>query len=325
MNKRIILFIVVLGLSLIYLNLNHYINSPSGNSHTATIIIPKGYSVKKIAKELEKQEVISHQKLFWLTHRFLFKSCPLQAGEYEIPAHSSIKNIINYLHEGKVVIHKFTILEGTTTKEIIDRVTEATNLTGEITHNFNEGDFLANTYNYTYGDTKMNLLNRIYSQSQNKIEELWQNRSSNLPFNTKEQAVTLASIIEKETGLAEERKRVAAVFINRLRKNMRLQADPTVIYAVTLGQYSLDRPLSKSDLRKNSPYNTYLYPGLPPAPICNPGQAALEAALHPMDTKELYFVVDGAGGHNFSATLNEHNQNVINYRKQKSAEIKNDN
>lgn len=325
MNKLILLFILVLGSSLVYVNLNHYINSPSGNSNTVHFIIPKGYSVKKIAKELERQNVISHQKLFWLTHRFFFNSCPLQAGEYEVPAHSSIKNIIKYLHEGKVVIHKFTINEGITTKEIVDRVADESMLIGEITKKFNEGDFLSDTYYYTYGDTKMNLLDRIYSQSQAKINEIWNNRSNNLPFSTKEQALTLASIIEKETGVAEERRRVSAVFINRLRKDMRLQADPTVIYAITLGQYTLERPLTKSDLRKNSPYNTYLYPGLPPAPICNPGQAALEAALHPMDTKELYFVVDGNGGHNFSSTLTEHNQNVSNYRNSKNESNKIDN
>lgn len=310
----------MLGLGLALFNLNHYVNSPSNNVESVHFIIPKGYSVKKIADALVEQKVITHPKLFWLTHRFLFKSCPLQAGEYQIPPKSSIRTLIEFMNEGKVVVHKFTIVDGITMFEVLEKVKNEPMLNGEITKNYDEGEFLADTYNFTYGETRDMFLHRIYVLSQAKIDQLWNSRKDNLPFSSKEQAVTLASIIDKETGLAEERRKVASVFINRLRKGMRLQADPTVIYAITLGKGSLNRSLTKSDLKIKSPYNTYVNIGLPPTPICTPGVASLEAALNPSDTKDLYFVVNGQGGHNFSSNLSDHNQHVGNYRKLKAGE-----
>lgn len=313
--KLILVFIFILGSSLVYLNLSHYIESPNDQNQIVRLIIPRGHSVKKIAKELVRHQVINYPRAFWMVHRVFFSDSPLQAGEYEIPPHSSVRSIIEMMHEGRVVIHKLTLPEGITTKEVLDKVKSEEMLIGDVTREFNEGDLLADTYHYTYGETKMMLLNRIYQKSQIIIDELWAKRAANLPLANKQEAVILASIIEKETGISNERPRIAGVFVNRLRKKMKLQADPTVIYAITKGQYVFDRSITKSDLKIKSLYNTYLYPGLPPTAIGNPGIEALEAALNPSDTKELYFVADGKGGHNFSSTLIDHNQHVVNYRK----------
>jgi len=309
------LFVFVLTSFLAYLNLGYYVNSPGGNDQAVRIIINRGYSVKKIGKELTKNDLVIHPKLFWLIHKIFFAQTSLQAGEYEIPIHASIRDIINMMHRGEVIIHKLTLPEGITVKEIITKIQLEPMLLGEVTNEFAEGDFLANTYFYTYGETKMMLLNRMYKESQTIIDELWNKRSPNLPLSSKKDAMTLASIIEKETSIGSERARISAVFINRLRKNMKLQADPTVIYAVTRGQYVLNRSITLNDLKIKSLYNTYLYSGLPPTPIATPGKAALEAALNPLNTNELYFVVDNKGGHNFSTNLNDHNIHVQNYRK----------
>ncbi|MEK6734903.1 MAG: endolytic transglycosylase MltG [Pseudomonadota bacterium] len=323
MNKRfkqaylISLFLFILGVSLAYINLNHYINFYGSNTKSVTVIIKRGYSVKKIGKELALNDIINHPKLFYLVHKVFFKAIPLQAGEYEIPPHSTVRNIINIMNKGMVIIHKLTIPEGTTLFDTLEKVRNSDKLEGDIINRFKEGDLLADTYHYTYGETRMDLLNKIYHKSQNIINDLWENRQEILPFKTKEEAITLASIVDKETGIASERPRIATVFINRLNKKMRLQADPTVIYAITKGEYILDRPISNKDLKMNSPYNTYLYSGLPPTPICSPGKEALASALNPLQTKELFFVANGSGGHNFSHTLKDHNNHVRSYRSAK--------
>ena len=326
MLKKIILvslFVLILGLSLAYLNLSHYMDTKSNNNQTVNLIIPRGYSIKQIGKELVKLDLISYPKVFWLAHRMFFQDLSLQAGEYEIPPYTSIREILNMMHEGKVVIHKLTLPEAITTKEIITKIKNEKMLIGEITKEFNEGDFIADTYYYTYGESKMMFLNRVYKKSQILLDELWAKRLPNLPLANKQEAVILASIVEKETGLASERRRIARVFINRLNKKMRLQADPTVIYALTQGQYLFNRSITLTDLKIKSLYNTYLYPGLPPTAIGNPGVAAIEAVLNPLPTTELYFVADGKGGHNFSSNLKDHNQHVSNYRKAKKEENNN--
>ena len=310
-----IVFIITLGMILLYLNLNHYVNVPSQIDKSSQVIIKRGYSAKRIGKELKQYGYIGSSKIFYLINRFLFNNKALQAGEYEIPANATIKEIIRKMQKGDVIVHKFIIPEGVTKFDILSQIKVNPMLVGEINKDFAEGDLLADTYHYTYGESKMMLLNRIYKKSQEIITELWKNRQSDLPFSTVSEALSLASIIEKETSLATERKHISGVFINRLRKKMKLQADPTVIYAVTKGEYILNRHISRADLNLDSPYNTYFYPGLPPTAIASPGSAALEAALNPMQTNDLYFVVDGKGGHNFSSSLSEHNINVNNYRK----------
>lgn len=309
-----LVFVVLLSVILIYLNLSYCLDRPGNNDKEVDIIIEKGFSVKRIGKELVKYDIIDNPKIFVLMKRVFFPRYQLKAGEFAIPPNATIRNVIEIIHKGNVVIHKFTIPEGYTTKEILDKINGETALKGEVTREFKEAAFLPSTYYYTYGETKMNLLERIEDCMKLILDQLWETRAENLPFKDKQQALILASIVEKETGIASERPRIAGVFINRLRKKMKLQADPTVIYGVTLGQYTLTRSLSLKDLRINSPYNTYIYEGLPPTPIASPGKQAIEAVLNPLKTNELYFVADGKGGHNFSANLAIHNNHVNNYR-----------
>ncbi len=318
MNNRnflsIIIFLILLSSSLIVLNLSYYIETPSSSDSSVNIIIQRGFSVKRIGKELAKYNLVRQPKIFALVHKLFFKARPLRSGEYEIPAHASIRDIILLLQKGDVIVHKLTLQEGITKKEIFDKILSESMLVGSITKDFQEGDLLADTYYYTYGESKMMLLNRIYNKSQAIIDELWEKRAANLPFDNKKDAIILASIIEKETSMASERPRISSVFINRLRKKMRLQADPTVIYAITKGEYAFNRSITLADLKFDSPYNTYLYIGLPPTAIASPGKNAFEAALNPLATNDLYFVANGTGGHNFSSSLNDHNNHVRNYR-----------
>jgi UPF0755 protein len=316
MNRifKVFTFIFVLIFSLITLNLWHYVHSISHKNDSGYLIIKKGYSSKKIAKELAKIGVIEHPYLFYLSYKIFFKSVPLQAGEYSFPAHSSIKNIIEIMNKGMVIIHKMTLPEGITYEAIINKVNQESTLTGAVKEAFEEGDILADTYNFTYGEDRNLFLKRIYYKSQKIIDSLWNARPLNSILHNKKEAVILASIIEKETGIIDEKPRIAGVFTNRLKQKIRLQADPTVIYGVTKGKYILTRPLSNKDLKMQSPYNSYIHIGLPPTAIASPGIAALIAAINPLETKELYFVADGKGGHNFSVSLTEHNQHVNNYR-----------
>ena len=312
---KALLFTLVLTIGLGYLNINYYIDAPSGNNKAIDLVIARGYSVKRIGKELAKYDLIANPKLFILIQKLFFPRYLLRAGEYEIPPRATLRNVMEIINKGIVVVHKFTIPEGITTKEVIEKISLEKALIGGITREFKEGEFLSDTYHYTYGESRMAVLERVYNRSKTIVDELWEKRAANLPLANKQEALTLASIIEKETGIASERPRIAGVFINRLRKKMRLQADPTVIYAVTLGQYALTRAITLADLRIKSPYNTYINIGLPPTPIANSGKLALEAALNPMVTNELYFVANGKGGHNFSTALSIHNMHVINYRK----------
>jgi UPF0755 protein len=316
MSNRIkaIIYVIFVIIGLVYVNLHYYINVPGNNANAINLVINKGYSIKRVGKELVQFNLINNAKIFMIVKRIFFPNYILKAGEFSIPPHATLTEVLKILDKGDVIIHKLIILEGMTTQEIIANISVNKTLIGGITREYKDGDFIADTYHYTYGESRMALLERIFNRSQITIDNLWKERPPNLILKNKQEAVVLASIIEKETGIASERPRIAAVFTNRLKKKMRLQADPTVIYAVTEGKYTLARPITKADLRLNSPYNTYVYAGLPPTAIANPGKAALEAALNPMKTNELFFVADGKGGHNFSATLIKHNEHVNNYR-----------
>jgi len=208
-----------------------------------------------------------------------------------------------------------TIPEGLTSIEIFDLVSAAKDLSGELTVTAAEGSLMPETYSVTLGATRDAFVTRMAVAADAAKAELWPERAPDLPFDTWEEAVTLASIVEKETGVAAERGKVAGVFINRLRIGMRLQSDPTVIYGITQGSGPLGRKLRRSDLDTDTPYNSYTRAGLPPGPICNPGRAALKAVLNPVETDAFYFVADGTGGHAFARTLAEHNRNVAKWRK----------
>jgi UPF0755 protein len=241
------------------------------------------------------------------------RASELKAGDYAIPAHASPVEIMNILINGKAIVYKLTLPEGYTTAMALDLIRKHPSLEGEITIAPAEGSLLPETYVFNRGMARDALIKEMQEDHTAAINQLWPTRTPNLPFTTKEEAVTLASIVEKETGIASERPRVAAVFVNRLRKGMKLQSDPTIIYGLT-GGVPLGRGIRQSELEKATPYNTYVIPGLPPTPIANPGKEALKAVLNPAPTEDLYFVADGSGGHAFASTLAEHEKNVQNWR-----------
>jgi UPF0755 protein len=219
------------------------------------------------------------------------------------------------LRAGRVVAHRLTVPEGFTNRQIAILLDEEPALTGDVGPLPPEGHLLPETYSFTRGDSRAGLVQRMRAASARAIDEAWSRRDIATPVRSREEALIVASLIEKETGVPEERAKVAAVFYNRLKSGMKLQSDPTVIYAMSEGLGQIDRPLKHDDLGLPSPYNTYLNAGLPPSPICNPGRAVLDAALHPANAPYLYFVATGHGGHTFASTIADHNRNVAQYVK----------
>ena len=292
---------------------------PNSLDKPVTIIVPRGANIGGVADLLSYERAIDSTFIFVNMGKITGQASKIKAGEYEVPAHVSMEKILNLLEEGKVVQRNITIREGLTSYEIV-------NLLSQKFPDFelempDEGSLLPETYSYSKGDNALDIINRMSVAMSSAIDDLWESRADNLPIKTKEEALVLASIIEKETAVASERKKVAGVFINRLRKGMLLQTDPTVIYALTDGKPQnngkgpLGRRLLRKDLAFDSPYNTYLYVGLPPAPIANPGRASIEAALNPAEHAYIYFVADGSGGHAFAKSLSAHNDNVAKWRK----------
>lgn len=277
-------------------------------------IVPSGAGVNRIAHALEEDGIITNQMLFRAWSRYRKADGRLQAGEYQVPAGASMAEVLDLLVSGKTVLHRVTIPEGLTSYQAAALINEAAPLTGTA-ETPPEGSILPETYTFTRDEDRAALVGRMSDAMAETLAELWEKRAPDLPIKTPEEAVILASIVERETGVPEERPRVAAVFVNRLRKGMRLQSDPTIIYALSGGKGRLDRQLLFKDLELKDPYNTYYVKGLPPGPICNPGRASLAAVLNPPQTKELYFVTDGTGGHVFASTLAEHERNVRKWRK----------
>ena len=238
----------------------------------------------------------------------------LKAGEYQFKAHASLRDVVATIVEGRVVTHQFTIPEGLTSEQIVARLLDDDVLTGNIKEVPREGSLLPDTYNFTRGVTREQMIQRMQQAQQRLLKEIWDRHSPDLPIKTPDQLVVLASLVEKETGKPEERTRIAAVFVNRLKQKMRLQSDPTIIYGLVGGKGTLGRPIMKSEIDQPTPYNTYQIDGLPPGPIANPGRASLEAAANPARTRELYFVADGTGGHAFAETYEQHQKNVARLR-----------
>lgn len=286
----------------------------AANGATQTIVeLPKGMGLNRIAETLEEQGVIGNSLIFRAGVMFYGKASELKAGDYAIPSGTSPMQIMNILIEGKAIVYKLTLPEGLTTAMALDIVRKSPSLEGTISRAPEEGALLPETYVFNRGMSRDALVERMEQDHQQVLNELWQSRAPNLPFTTKEEAVVMASIVEKETGVSSERPRVAAVFINRLRKGMKLQSDPTIIYGLTKG-VPLGRGIRQSELTQATPYNTYVINGLPPTPIANPGREALKAVMNPAPTEDLYFVADGSGGHAFASTLAEHEKNVQNWR-----------
>lgn len=280
------------------------------------LIIPKGTGLNKTAALLEQNGVIDNALLFVIYARYQGVSNALKAGEYLFEGETSLSRVINKLVKGDVVVRSLTIPEGKALVEILKIVYDTPYLSGEITLALKEGEILPETYHFTRGEQRDNILKKARQAMKKTLSEIYDGREKNLPLKDEQELLILASIVEKETGVVTERAKVASVFVNRLNIGMRLQTDPTVIYAVTDGQMNLGRSLLRKDLSYDSPFNTYVYEGLPPAPICSPGREALWAAAHPEQTKYLYFVADGlTGGHRFATSLSEHNKNVALYRK----------
>jgi UPF0755 protein len=244
----------------------------------------------------------------------------LKAGEYEFPEKASIDKVLSIITSGRAVAYKLTVPEGWTTQMAVARVAENDVLTGDVTSFPVEGAIMPETYVFRRGLTRQKMLDDMQAAQNKMLEEAWNARAPGSVLKSKEEAVILASIVEKETGIPEERPLVASVFVNRLKQNVRLQSDPTIIYGLVGGKGKLERALTKEDLESDTAYNTYKIDGLPPGPIANPGRASLEAVLNPPDTGYLYFVADGSGGHAFAKTLDEHNANVAKWRKIEDAQ-----
>ncbi len=281
---------------------------------TKRVLIPHGAGPVTMAKVLQQEGVIAYPLLFRVALMVDPNPKPIKAGEYEVPAHASMASVVDLLQSGKLVQRRLTVPEGMTTADVVDLVRKAEALSGEITLDLKEGDLLPETYFYSRDDSRDGLLGRMKEAMEKTLDEAWRKRAAGLPLANRREALIVASIVEKESAIAAERPRIAAVFLNRLRLKMKLESDPTTIYGLTGGKGSLNRELTKADIQSNSPYNTYVAPGLPPGPICNPSRASILAVTQPAHDRSLYFVADGQGGHVFARTVAEHNRNVERWK-----------
>lgn len=282
-------------------------------SSTETFI-PKGKTLRKIARQLHQEGIIASPSIFELGVRASGQADKIKAGEYSIPHHASSKMVMNILTSGNTYIRRLVVPEGLTSEQVVALMNNAKGLVGEVMQIPKEGTLLPDTYHYSYGDTKEGMIERMKNAMERTLEELWETRDPSILLKTPKEAVIMASIIEKETSRNSERAHIASVFYNRMKRGIRLQSDPTVIYAVTNGHVEQMKRVTYKDLRVQNPYNTYVIYGLPRGPISNPGRASLQAVLHPMTTKDVYFVADGTGGHVFSPTYQEHQKHVQNWR-----------
>lgn len=291
-----------------------------------TVLIREGTSLVGISQQLKDSGVIEGDLIFQYGVRANRAQREMKAGEYLFKAGMSMRDVMETIRSGKGILHKIAAPEGLTVAQIFARLEENEILDGDLpTELPAEGSLMPDTYPFQRGTTRQEMIDRMSAAQEKLVDQIWQRRIADLPIETKEEFVTLASIVEKETGVSAERPHVASVFINRLRKGMKLQSDPTIIYGIFGGEGKpKDRPIFKSDIEKPTPYNTYTIPALPPGPIANPGRAALEAVANPSITNDLYFVADGTGGHVFAETLEEHNRNVARWReieKKRQAEV----
>lgn len=308
--KKIIAIILVVLSVYAYWQVKEWIAQSGPLLSVVNVVVPKGASLNMVATKLEEAQVIDKAWLFKIMARVNGLDKHLKAGEYQFEPGVSLKQAMDKISKGEVFLRKITIPEGLTSGQIMYLIATYPGLEGEIDIDVKEGELLPETYSFELGASRNSIILQAKAAMQKTLEEVWAARDDNLPIKNISDLLTMASIIEKETGIADERPLVASVFLNRLRKGMRLQTDPTVIYAITEGETSFGRSLKKKDLKIDSPYNTYLNYGLPPGPICNPGREAIMAAAHPAESDYLYFVADGKGGHRFAKSLSEHNRNV---------------
>ena len=314
--KRFIL-VCCLGLSSAILAGYLYIDVIRANKgpHQETVLfeVPSGAGLFRIKYDLFRAGVISNPWQFHLAVMFSAEEFVPKVGEYKIPAEASLDQVMHILHSGRVFQRKLTIIEGWRSVEVMQALNNATEMSSVILRPPDEGSVFPDTYFYTKGTDRRILLAQMQAKMEMTLAEVWSERAAELPLKTPEDLLILASIIEKETGASKEKSVISSVFINRLRRKMRLQSDPTVAYGLSL-KGPLKQMLTKSDLTNSHKWNTYRIKGLPKTPIANPGFQAIYAAAHPKKTDYLYFVADGRGGHNFAKTLDAHNRNVRKYR-----------
>ncbi len=290
--------------------------APGPLTQKKIVMLPKLADRAAIAVALKDQGVISDAKIFSAAAAFNeFRHAKLKPGEYEFPAGVTMEDVLSMITRGAFVTYKVTVPEGWTSQMVVNRLNEQEEMDGQIAQVPAEGSLLPETYIVTRGYSREKLLSEMAAAQTKLLDQEWTRvPPDNGVITTKNDLVTLASIVEKETGVAEERPLVASIFMNRLKQHMRLQSDPTVIYGIVGGKGKLDHPILRSELETATPYNTYTIDGLPPGPIANPGKAAIEAVLEPAKANYLYFVANGSGGHAFAATLEEHNTNVKKWR-----------
>ena len=310
-----LVLIGMLGVGGIYIYGKQKIEAPGPLQEDRIVNIPARAGMKDIAEILQREGVIDDNRLAFYGSVFALKaSAGLKPGEYAFQKNASLRDVIGTIVEGKVVQHLVTIPEGLTSEQIVARLSENDIFSGTIREIPREGTLLPETYKFPRGTSREQVVQRMQQAQKRVLAEIWERRAPDAPVKTPEQLVTLASIIEKETGRADERSRVAAVFANRLKQKMKLQSDPTIIYGLVGGKGTLGRPIRRSEIAQPSPYNTYVIDGLPPGPIANPGRASLEAAANPARTRDLFFVADGTGGHSFTETYEQHQKNVARLR-----------
>jgi peptidoglycan lytic transglycosylase G len=319
-----ILLIAMIAVGAGYFYGKQILEAPGPLVEERVVNIPQRAGKRDIADVLTREGVIDVNPWIFIGSVFALKaSSDLKPGEYAFQKNASLHEVIATIVEGKVVQHAVTIPEGLTSEQIVARLSDNDIFTGSLQEIPREGTLLPETYKFPRGTTREQVIQRMQQAQKRILAEIWERRSADLPFRTPEQLVTLASIVEKETGKPDERSRVAAVFLNRMKQKIKLQSDPTIIYGLVGGKGTLGRPIKRSEIIQPSPYNTYVIDGLPPGPISNPGRASLEATANPARTRDLYFVADGTGGHAFTETYDQHQKNVARLRATEKA-VQND-
>jgi UPF0755 protein len=310
-----IVLLALIGAGAAYVYGRQVLEAPGPLQDNKVVNIPARAGKRDIADVLQREGVINVNPWLFIGGVFAMQaSSELKPGEYSFRKSASLRDVIATIVEGKVVQHAVTIPEGLTSEQIVARLTENDLFAGSVREIPREGTLLPETYNFPRGTTREQVIQRMQREQKRVIAEIWERRSPDVPLRSPEQLVTLASIVEKETGKPDERSRVAAVFVNRMKQRIKLQSDPTIIYGLVGGKGTLGRPIKRSEITQPSPYNTYVIDGLPPGPISNPGRASLEAAANPARTRDLFFVADGTGGHSFTETYDQHQKNVAKLR-----------
>ncbi|MDU6671939.1 MAG: endolytic transglycosylase MltG, partial [Bradyrhizobium sp.] len=310
-----LLLLAMIGAGAAYYYGRQILEAPGPLQDDKIVNIPQRAGKRDIADVLAREGVIDVNPWIFIGGVYALKaSSDLKPGEYAFQKNASLRDVIGVIVEGKVVQHGVTIPEGLTSEQIVARLSDNEIFTGSVREIPREGTLLPETYKFPRGTSREQVIQRMQQAQKRVLAEIWERRSPDLPVRTPEQLVTLASIVEKETGKPDERSRVAAVFVNRLKQKIKLQSDPTIIYGLVGGKGTLGRPIKRSEITQPSPYNTYVIEGLPPGPISNPGRASLEATANPARTRDLYFVADGTGGHAFTETYDLHQKNVAKLR-----------